>query len=123
MLKCIIAKQWKVKKYNSAFNDVYEVAQQAIKSTIWVSSKGILLEKINNRKWSSKADKFVKGSYKTLKKILESSKLLRVKVYIVQPAISKSAQIPETLGTILSAATSFIKRTGKVQELLILGSE
>lgn len=116
-------KAMKGKKYNSAVNDVYEVAQQAIKSTIWVSSKGILLEKINNRKWSSKADKFVKGNYKTLKKILESSKLLRVKVYIVQPAISKSAQIPETLGTILSAATSFIKRTGKVQELLILGSE
>ncbi|MDU2556015.1 MAG: DEAD/DEAH box helicase family protein [Veillonella sp.] len=116
-------KAMKGKKYNSSVGDVYEVAQQAIKSTIWVSSKAILLEKINNRKWSTKDDKFVRGDYKTLKNILHKSKLLRVKVYIVQPAISKSSQLSDSFQTILSAATSFIKRTGKVQDLLILGSE
>ena len=83
----------------------------------------MLLEKINNRRWSIKDDKFVKGDYKTLKNILHKSKLLRVKVYIVQPAISKSSQLSDSFQTILSAATSFVKRTGKVQELLILGSE
>lgn len=116
-------KAMKGKKYNSSVGDIYEVAQQAIKSTIWVSSKAMLLEKINNRRWSIKDDKFVKGDYKTLKNILHKSKLLRVKVYIVQPAISKSSQFSDSFQTILSAATSFVKRTGKVQELLILGSE
>ena len=49
--------------------------------------------------------------------------MLQVKVYVVQPAISKSLHIPDKIGTILSAATVFIKNTGKVQELLVIGSE
>ena len=39
----------KGRKYNSSVGDVYEVTQQAIKSTIWVSSKTMLLNKINER--------------------------------------------------------------------------
>ncbi|RRD21823.1 DEAD/DEAH box helicase [Fusobacterium canifelinum] len=116
-------KAMKGKIYNSSVNDVYEVTQQAIKSSIWISSKAILLKKINDRVLSSKNNKFVRGDFKTLKKILQSSKLLRVKVYVVQPAISKSVEIPDKVGIILSAATTFIKNTGKIQELLIIGSE
>lgn len=48
---------------------------------------------------------------------------MQVKVYVVQPAISKSLQIPDKIGTILSAATAFIKNTGKVQELLVIGNK
>ena len=113
----------KGRAYNSSVNDVYEVTQQAIKSSIWVRSKAMLLKKINDRVLSANNDKFVRGEFKTLKEILQSSKVLQVKVYIVQPAISKSAEIPDKIGTILSAATSFIKNTGKIKDLLVIGSE
>ena len=109
--------------YNSSVGDVYEVTQQAIKSSIWVSSKAMLLKKINDRVSRASSEKFIRGEFKTLKKILQRPKVLQVKVYVVQPAISKSLQIPDKIGTILSAATAFIKNTGKVQELLVIGSE
>ena len=113
----------KGRAYNSSVGDVYEVAQQAIKSSIWVSSKEMLLNKINDRVSRASSDKFIRGEFKTLRKILQRPKVLRVKIYVVQPAISKSIEIPDKVGTILSAATAFIKNTGKVQELLVIGSE
>mgnify|MGYP000948254459 CR=1 FL=1 len=113
----------KGRAYNSSVGDVYEVTQQAIKSSIWVSSKAMLLKKINDRVSSASSEKFIRGEFKTLKKILQSQKVLQVKVYVVQPAISKSLEIPDKVGIILSAATSFIKNTGKIQELLVIGSE
>ena len=113
----------KGKAYNSSVEDVYEVTQQAIKSCIWVSSKQMLLKKINDRVSNASSKKFIRGEFKTLKKLLQSPKLLRVKVYVVQPAISKSLEIPNKIGIILSATTSFIKHTGKVQELVVIGSE
>lgn len=116
-------KAMKGKTFNSSVDDVYEVTQQAIKSSIWVSSKAMLLKKINDRVLGAKNDKFLRGEFRTLKEILQSSKLLQVKVYVVQPAISKSVEIPNKIGTILSAGASFIKNTGKIQELLIIGSE
>jgi len=64
-------KAMKGKKYNSSVSDVYEVAQQAIKSTIWVSSKAMLLKKINDRVSRASSEKFIRGEFKTLKKILQ----------------------------------------------------
>ena len=122
-VKMYHCKAKKGREYNSSVEDVYEVTQQAIKSTIWVSSKTMLLKKINDRVSRASSEKFIRGEFKTLKKILKGPKLLQVKVYVVQPAISKSLQIPDKIGTILSAATAFIKNTGKVQELLVIGSE
>lgn len=122
-VKMYHCKAKKGREYNSSVGDVYEVTQQAIKSTIWVSSKAMLLKKINDRVSRASSEKFIRGEFKTLKKILQGPKVLQVKVYVVQPAISKSLQIPDKIGTILSAATAFIKNTGKVQELLVIGSE
>lgn len=116
-------KAMKGSEYNSSVNDVYEVAQQAVKSTIWIKSKAVLLEKINNRISGSDKEKFIKGNLEDLKTLLTSSKVLKVKIYIVQPAIKKSKDMPEKIGSVLSAATAFVKRTGVVQELLVLGSE
>ena len=113
----------KGRAYNSSVGDVYEVTQQAIKSSIWVSSKAMLLKKINDRVSRASSEKFIRGEFKTFKKILQRPKVLQVKIYVVQPAISKSLEIPDKVGTILSAATAFIKNTGKVQELLVIGSE
>lgn len=113
----------KGKRYNSAVEDIYEVAQQAIKSSIWVTSRTILLDKLNNRLSKEKNKKFVRGELNSLIQTLKSSKALRVKIYIVQPAISKSVEMSQQFEVILSAATSFIKNTGRVQELLVIGSE
>lgn len=113
----------KGRAFNSSVDDVYEVAQQAIKSSIWVKSKAAILQKIKSRVVGARNDKFIRGEFKTLNKILQSSKILQVTVYIVQPAISKSIEMPEKIGTILSAATAFIKNTGKIKHLFIIGSE
>ena len=53
---------------------MYEVTQQAIKSTIWVSSKAMLLKKINDRVSRASSEKFIRGEFKTLKKILQRPK-------------------------------------------------
>lgn len=116
-------KSKKGKRYNSSVNDIYEVAQQAIKSSIWVKSKTILLQKIQDRIRGSSKNKFVRGELKTLKELLYSAKILQAKVYIVQPAISNSVEMSDKVGTVLSAATSFIKNTGRIKELLVIGSE
>lgn len=115
-------KAMKGAKYNSAVADVYEVAQQAIKSTVWVKSKSLLLNKIQNRIKGGKANKFVRGNLKTLKALLQSQKALEVTVYIVQPAISRSEQMTDAVGEVLSAATYYIRHTGRVKELKVLGS-
>lgn len=123
---CVKMYHCKAKKgigYNASVTDLYEVISQAIKSSMWVSSKSKLLDKINDRVTGRNSEKFIKGEFKSLEKILQSPKVLQVKIYIVQPAISKSSQIPDKIGTILSFATSSIKNTGKVKELLVIGSK
>lgn len=109
--------------YNSAVADVYEVAQQAIKSTVWVKSKSLLLNKIQARIKGGTTKKFVRGDFRTLKALLQSQKALEVTIYIVQPAISKSERMADTVGEVLSSATSYIRHTGRVKELKVLGSK
>ena len=116
-------KAMKGANYNSAVADVYEVAQQAIKSTIWVKSKSLLLNKIQARIKGRKTNKFVRGDLKMLRTLLQSQKALEATIYIVQPAISRSKQMANTVGEILSAATFYIRHTGRVKELKILGSK
>ena len=109
--------------YNFSVEDVYEVAQQSIKSTVWVKSKAILLNKIISRITGSTVDKkMVRGDVKTLKELLKSQRLMEVTVYIVQPAISKSAPMKDAISTILSAASFYIHHTGRVKELKVMGS-
>lgn len=117
-------KAMKGAEYNSNVNDVYEVSQQAIKSTIWIKDKNILLEKVINRIRNS-ADpnkKFVKGDLNSLKSLLRGNKKMEVTIYIVQPAISQSKEIPDKIGEVLAAATHYIKRSGRAKELKVWGS-
>ena len=57
----------KGRAYNASLGDVYEVTQQTIKSSIWVSSKAMLLNKINDRISSASTEKFIRDVFKTLK--------------------------------------------------------
>lgn len=111
------------KCYNSSVGDVYEVAQQSIKSTVWVKSKNTLLNKIQARIKGGSTDKFVRGDIRSLKTLLQSPKAMEVIVYIVQPAISKTEDMKEPISKVLSAATFYIRHTGRVKELRILGSK
>lgn len=116
-------KSKKATDYNSAVNDVYEVAQQAVKSTIWVRKKSILLNKINDRiKNSEVKEKFIKGEYETFKNILNKNKFMRVKIYVVQPSISKSKELPEKISVLLSSTNMFLKNMGNVSEFNVFGS-
>jgi len=115
-------KAMKGANYNSTVADVYEVAQQAVKSTVWVKSKSLLLNKLQTRIINGKTNKFVRGDIRSLKALLQSQKVLEVTIFIVQPAISKEDPMADTVGEVLSAATFYIKHTGRVKELKIVGS-
>ena len=111
-------------RYNTSVNDVYEVSQQAIKSTIWIKDKSILLEKIimRIRNSTDPNKKFIKGDLNSLKTLMRGNKKMEVTIYIVQPAISKNKEIPDKIGEVLAAATHYIKRSGRAKELKIWGS-
>jgi len=115
-------KAMKGQNFNSDVSDVYEVAQQAVKSTIWIKSKTVLLDKLLSRIKGSNGTKFIRGDIKTLKELLKSQKFLDVSIYIVQPAISKSQPMKDSISTVLSAASFFIKNTGRAKILRIIGS-
>jgi len=54
--------------------------------------------------------------------MLQSPRALHANIYIVQPAISKNSNMEESIDQVLSAATYYIRNTGRVKELKILGS-
>ena len=117
-------KAMKGSNYNSNVGDVYEVSQQAIKSTIWIKDKNVLLDKIimRIRNSSDKEHKFIKGDINSLKTLLRGNKKMEVTIYIVQPAISKGTVMEDKVGEILAAATHYVKRSGRAKELQIWGS-
>jgi hypothetical protein len=108
--------------YNSDLNDNYEVTQQAIKSTIWLKSRGTLLEKIRRRRRSNHC-KLKKGKYDDLEKTLKQNKLFTAKIVIVQPAISQSIDFPDKYKEVLAATKFYIKYSGRVTALEIWGSQ
>ncbi|HFD6749671.1 TPA: DEAD/DEAH box helicase [Enterococcus faecium] len=111
------------KNYNSRLEDVYEVSQQAVKCTRWLKNKAELVNKIDYRNRKTKNSEFIKGDFATFKALMKSTRSLKSTVYIVQPGVSKSSYMGEEFGTVLSSANSFIKNSGRVGKLLILGSE
>lgn len=116
-------KAMKGKKYNASVSDVYEVAQQSVKSTIWVKTKQTLLSKIQDRIKGSITTKFVRGDIRSLKELLQSTKSIEAAIYIVQPSISKSHEMKEAVSKVLSAATFYIRHTGRVKDLRVWGSK
>lgn len=109
--------------HNNSVSDVYEVSGQAIKSTIWLKSKGVLIEKISNRHKSGHCIVKKGGSFENMIKALKSSdKLMRGCICIVQPGISKGLPMPDKIQEVLAATDKHVKRAGKVTAFRILGS-
>ena len=90
-------KAMKGAQYNNSVIDVYEVAQQAIKSTVWIKTKTTLLTKIQSRVKSGNSKKFIRGDIRSLRTLLQSQKAIlkleidgRSRVFLVDIPINFS---------------------------------
>ena len=110
------------KRFNSNLGDVYEVAQQAVKCTKWLKNKVELQNQIDERNRNTRNSTFIKGDFTSFKELMRVNKPMNVTVYIVQPGVSISKPMKEEYGTILSSANYFIRNSGRVKKLKILGS-
>ena len=81
-----------------------------------------MLDKLISRIKGASNNKFVRGDIKALKELLKSQKSLDVTIFIVQPAISKSQPMKDSVGTVLSVASFYIRNTGRAKQLKIIGS-
>ncbi len=114
-------KAMKARQFNSSVNDIYEVLQQAIKSIIWLKNKSTLSQKINDRIKCGKCV-FKRGTPESLKKSFRKDKIFTATIYVVQPSISKSVNMPEKFKEVIAAANFYINNSGRVKELRIWGS-
>ena len=95
----------------------------AVKSTIWLRTFSTLLDKIESRRKGGHC-KFIVGNYEEFKEIIrKKEKPIRSIIYIVQPSISKSKEMPEKIQEVLAATQYYINNSGRVKGLKILGSE
>ncbi|TJX68950.1 DEAD/DEAH box helicase [Soehngenia saccharolytica] len=115
-------KAMSAKNYNSSIGDIYEVVGQAIKSTIWLKTKSIFLQKIRDRRKSDHC-KFIKGEYeKFLEDMKKQDKVLRGKIIAVQPSICKNMDMPDKIQEVLAATNYYIRNSGKFKSFEIWGS-
>lgn len=109
--------------FNSSMEEVYEVAGQAVKSIIWLTTKGKFIDKILSRH-SAGHCRLLNGDYKDfIKELRATTKQITGYIVIVQPGLSKSVPMPDKIQEVLAAASSYISRAGKVKGLEIMGSK
>ena len=114
-------KAMKAANFNSDVNDIYEVLQQAIKSSIWLKTKSVLLQKILSRRKSGKCI-FIRGKLNELKQALRSDKRLVAEMYVVQPSISRNVALPDKYQEVLAAAKFYTLNSGRINTFKIWGS-
>lgn len=114
-------KAMKAANFNSDVNDIYEVLQQAIKSSIWLKTKSVLLQKILSRRKGGKCI-LIRGKLEELKQVLRSDKRLVADMYVVQPSISRNAVLPDKYQEVLAAAKFYTLNSGRINTFEIWGS-
>lgn len=116
------AKGMKGATYNNSVSDIYEVTGQAIKSLIWFSTRGRLVDKMRDRKRSGRCI-MKRGDFSTLVSLLtDSSFQVRGEVIVVQPGLSKGNDMPDKLQEVLASADTYIRHSGKMSGMKIWGS-
>lgn len=116
-------KSMSAKNYNSSVGDIYEVTGQAIKSLIWLKNRATILQKIAKRRESNKCN-FIRGDYDDFyAKIKKQDKMIKGKIVVVQPSISKNSTIPDKIQEVLAATRYYISNSGIVNDFKIMGSE
>lgn len=124
----LIVRLFHVKKktatgYNSSMDDIYEVAGQAVKSITWLTTKGRFADKVYSRRSKGHCIP-IRGDFREcIRAIRDARKQLTAFIVIVQPSLSRSVAMPEKIQEVLAAASTYIKRAGKVQGLEIIGSK
>ena len=124
----LIVRLFHVKKksatgYNSSMGDIYEVAGQAVKSITWLTTKGKFADKVYYRHSAGHCIP-VRGDFREcIRALRDAGKQLTAFIVIVQPSLSRSVVMPEKVQEVLAAASTYIKRAGKVQGLEIIGSK
>lgn len=114
-------KKMTAENYNSSVDDIYEVAGQAVKSTIWLKTKPGFLNKVMGRRRSNHCQ-FLVGNFDEFRQTMKQNKQLIGRVVVVQPSISKNVPIPDKIQEILAAARFYINNSGKVKSLEVWGS-
>ena len=109
--------------FNSSTADVYEVAGQAVKSIVWLTTRGKFADKVISRHIAGHCQPVVGNYRECLQAIRDTSKQMVANIVIVQPALSRSVDMPDKIQEVLASASSYIKRAGKVQGLEIMGSK
>lgn len=103
--------------------DIYEVAGQAVKSITWLTTKGKFADKVYYRHSAGHCIP-VRGDFREcIRALRDAGKQLTAFIVIVQPSLSRSVVMPEKVQEVLAAASTYIKRAGKVQGLEIIGSK
>ena len=82
-----------------------------------------MVNKIDTRNRNTINSTFIKGDFTSFKELMREKRSIKATVYIVQPGVSKSAHMKEEFGLVLSSASAFLKNSGRVRELKIIGSE
>jgi len=109
--------------YNGSVDDIYEVAGQAVKSIVWLKTKPRLLDKMKQRQRSGHCQ-FIRGKYDDFRKeFISTEKQFIGTVVIVQPSLSKSKKMPDKIQEVLAAASNYVKNSGRVRKLRIMGSK
>ena len=117
------AKGMKGATYNNSVTDIYEVTGQAIKSLIWFSTRGRLVDKMSDRKRSGHCI-MKRGDFSSLVSLLtDSSFQVRGEVIVVQPGLSKGNDMPDKLQEVLASADTYIRHSGKMSGMKIWGSD
>jgi len=112
------------KKYNSSVGDLYEVVGQALKSMTWLTSKGMIIEKMNQRHNANHCIVKKGSDYNDIIQELRGTSLnIKGEIVIVQPALSKTEPMPDKMQSVLAAASSFIRFSGRIRKLRIMGSK
>lgn len=114
-------KRMNAAKYNSGMEDIYEVAGQAVKSTIWLTSPSMLIRRMHERRKSGNC-RFIRGTFDEFCEEIKGPKLFRGRIIIVQPSISYRMSMPSKFQAVLAAARHYVLNSGKVSEFEIWGS-
>jgi len=67
---------------------------------------------------------FIRGKYDDFRKeFISTEKQFIGTVVIVQPSLSKSKKMPDKIQEVLAAASNYVKNSGRVRKLRIMGSK
>jgi superfamily II DNA or RNA helicase len=102
--------------------DVYELAGQAVKSTIWALKQRVIANIRRRFSQQKGGARFIRGDLNVLEQVLNDATSARIdfEFIAVQPGLQK-ADLPDELGNVLAAVNDYLIRGG-FRPLKVMGS-